>query len=196
MGVDVGKVLNVVIAERPNRKSLKVIKVCEVESFNDLHDLAQRYNVRCTVIDYKPEIRKVREFQADETHQVFACDYVERKTGQAAWDERDGFVKVNRTEICDATHELVINPGRLTLPRRCNDMERFVKQMCNIIKVLLEDKVVGNKEFRYQKTGDDHYRHAMNYCLLASERIGMISDKALISTYFKRRRSSRSWMGV
>lgn len=196
MGVDVGKVLNVVIAERPNRKSLRVVKVCEVESFNDLHELAKRYNVRCTVIDYKPEIRKVREFQADETHQVFACDYVERKTGMAAWDERDGFVKVNRTEICDATHELVINPGRLALPRKCHDMERYVKQMCNMIKVLLEDKTQGNKEFRYQKTGADHYRHAMNYCLLASERIGMISDRALVSTYFKRRRSSTSWMGV
>jgi len=196
MGVDVGKILNVVIAERPNRKSLKVVKVCEVTSFNDLHDLASRYNVRCTVIDYKPEIRKVREFQAAESHQVFACDYVERKTGQASWDERDGFVKVNRTEICDASHELVINPGRLSLPRRSHDMEKFVKQMCSIIKVLLEDKTVGNKEFRYQKTGDDHYRHAMNYCLLASERIGISSDKNLISTYFKRRRSSHSWMGV
>jgi hypothetical protein len=196
MGVDVGKILNVVIAERPNRSSLKVIKICEVESFNDLHDLAKRYNVRCTVIDYKPEIRKVREFQASESHQVFACDYVERKTGQAAWDERDGFVKVNRTEICDATHELVINPGRLTLPRRNQVVEKFVHQMCNLIKVLLEDKLIGSKEFRYQRTGDDHYRHALNYCLLASERIGIASDRHIMKSHLRRRKSAYSWMGA
>jgi len=196
MGVDVGKMLNVVIAERPTRNSIKVIKIAEVESFNDLHDLARDFNVKCTVIDYKPEIRKVREFQATERHQVFACDYVERKTGQASWDEKDGFVKVNRTEICDATHDLVVNVGRLMLPRRSAEMEKFVKQMCNMAKILAEDDDTGSKEYRYRKLGDDHYRHALNYCWLASQRIGIQSDKVLINSYFKRRRSARSWMSA
>jgi len=202
MGVDVGKKLNVIIGYRKTRQLLKVVKVCEVDSFNDLHELAYKYNVVSCVIDYKPEIHKVREFQASETYSVFACDYVERKTGAAAWDERDGMIKVNRTEICDATHELVINPGRLELPTKSKVMEDFVFQMCNIAKSLVDDPY-GGKEYRYRPLGSavkrpDHYRHALNYALLASERCGIQSDNEMVSRYFQRRRtrSATSWMAA
>lgn len=198
MGVDVGRVLHVVIAERSTRSLLKVVKVCRIDSFNDLHDLAQQYNVKCAVIDYKPEIRKVREFQAHERFQVFACDYIEKKTGQAAWDEKDDFVKVNRTEICDATHELVVNPGRLEIPRRCEEVAQFVKEMCNMAKTLITNEVTGSKEYRYRGLGaskPDHYRHALNYCLLASQRIGVVSDKNLIAGWFAKRRG-RSYLSA
>ena len=202
MGVDVGKKLNVIIGYRKTRELMKIIKICTVDDFNDLHELALKYNVVSGVIDYKPEIHKVREFQASETFSVFACDYVERKTGSAAWDERDGMIKVNRTEICDATHELVITPGRLELPSKCKPMDEFVFQMCNIAKSLVDDPH-GGKEYRYRSLGSstkkpDHYRHAMNYALLASERCGIQSDNELISRYFNRtrRRSSTSWMAA
>ena len=203
MGVDVGKKLNVIIGYRQTRQLLKVIKVCEVDSFNDLHLLAQKFNVTSCVIDYKPEIHKVREFQAHENYSVFACDYIERKTGSAQWDEQDKMVKINRTEICDATHELILNPGRLELPCRSKIMEDFVFQMCNIAKHLVDDPY-GGKEYRYRPLGNarkkpDHYRHALNYALLASERCGIMSDNKIISRYFnrkQRRRSGTSWMGA
>jgi len=202
MGVDVGKKLNVIIGVRKTRQLLKLIKICEVDDFNDLHELAMKYNVSSCVIDYKPEIHKVREFQASEPYSVYACDYVERKTGSAAWDERDGMIKVNRTEICDATHELVINPGRLELPSKSKVMEDFVFQMCNIAKSLVDDPY-GGKEYRYRSLGSstkkpDHYRHAMNYALLASERSGIQSENEMVSRYFNRRRvrTATSWMGV
>ena len=178
---------------------IKVVKICTVDEFYDLHDLARDFNVRCTVIDYKPEIRKVREFQRAENHRVFACDYVERKTGQASWDEKDGFVKVNRTEICDATHELVVNPGRLQLPRRCKEMEDYVKEMCNIVKILEEDEITGAKEYRYRGLGSgrpDHYRHATNYMLLASNRVGVASDRSFVSSYLNRRKRRGGWMAA
>lgn len=197
MGVDVGRTLHVVIAQRPTRKTLRIVKVARVGSFNDLHDLAKRFNVKCTVIDYKPEIRKVREFQAAERHQVYACDYIERRSGSAAWDENDGFVKVNRTEICDATHELVINVGRLTIPRKNEELKEYVKEMCNIAKTLIEDPVTGSKEYRYRKLGADHYRHATNYCLLAADRIGVVSDRDYIDKYFGKRKrfaGKTGWM--
>lgn len=197
MGVDVGRTLHVVIGVRPTRGTIKIIKLARVESFNDLHDLAKKFHVKCTVIDYKPEIRKVREYQSQERYPVYACDYVERKTGSASWDENDYFVKVNRTEICDATHELVVNPGRIVLPRRNTEMEEFVKEMCNIAKTLVEDPTTGSKEYRYRKLGADHYRHALNYAFLASERVGVISDRQFIDKYFhRRRRSSTSWMSA
>jgi hypothetical protein len=194
MGVDVGRELHVVIAERKNRQTLKVVRTTRVDSFNDLHDLAMRFNTKCAVIDLYPETRKVREFQKNETFQVFGCQYVDSKQSIWTWDEKDQIVKVNRTEVCDATHTLVAESGRLILPRRSKEIETFAFQMCNIAKILEEDPETGSKTYRYRKLDPrDHYRHALNYCYLASERTPVVSDMNLISRYFYGRRR-RTWM--
>lgn len=201
-GVDVGKELNVVIGVRKTRELIKILKVARLDSFNDLHEINQRFNVACCVIDYKPEIHKVRDFQKQEPYQVYACDYVERRSGKPAWDEQDGMIKVNRTEICDATHDLVVSPGKLELPSRNKEMEIFAFQMCNIAKKL-EDDPFGGKIYRYRQLGNDisgpdHYRHALNYALLASERVGTESDNQLVDKYFRQRmrRTGTSWMSA
>jgi hypothetical protein len=202
-GVDVGKQLHVVIGVRKTRELMKILHVARLDTWNELHDLNQRFNVTTCVIDYKPEIHKVRDFQKHEPYSVYACDYVERKIGGASWDEKDRTVKVNRTEICDASHELVIAPGRLELPSKNREMEQFVFEVCNIAKKL-EDDAFGGKVYRYRQLGNeisgpDHYRHALNYAMLAAERTGIESDNVLIEKYFKRRMrraSSSGWMSV
>lgn len=194
MGVDVGHpMLHVVVGYKKNKNSVKIIWMGRVSSFNDLHDIAHKYNIRSAVIDLKPEIRKVREFQNSETFSVFACDYVETRVGMTQWDEKDRVIKCNRTEICDASHDYVITPGRLELPRRHTELDMFVKEVCNIAKVLEEDDATGARVYRYKKLGPDHYRHALNYMLLASDRIGSISDNKLISMFFSRR-TKRNFM--
>jgi len=193
MGVDVGTQLHVVIAERKTRTSLKVIKICRVSSFNDLHDLARDFNVKSAVIDLFPEKRKVTEFQKAESFSVFGCNYVETRTGQTFWDEKQRIIKCNRTEICDATHDLVVEAGRLELPRRNLELDEFVKEMCNIAKVLEENVERAINLFRYKKLGSDHYRHSMNYCLLASDRCGTLSDKNIISRFWNNR-TQRTWL--
>lgn len=194
MGVDVGAMLHVVIAERITRNSLKVIKIVRVTSFNDLHDLARDFNVKSAVIDLFPEKRKVVEFQKAEKFSVFGCNYVETRTGNITWDDKDNIIKGNRTEICDASHSLVAEPGRLILPRRSTEIEIFAKEVCGIAKVLEEDHDTGNRIYRYKKVAPtDHYRHALNYCLLAADRTGIVSDKRIISNFFGRRRR-RTWM--
>jgi len=193
MGVDVGTELHVVIAERKNRRTLKVIKLARLSSFNDLHDIARDFNVKSAVIDLYPEQRKVREFQRNEHFQIYACQYVETRAGQTAWDDRDMVIKCNRTEICDATHELVTSPGRLIIPRYNSELQEYAKEMCNMAKVLEEDAQTGANVYRYKKLGADHYRHATNYCLLASERCGIISDKKILGRFFSGRKR-RSWL--
>lgn len=194
MGVDVGNpTLHVVVGYKKNKSSVKIIWTGRVSSFQDLHDIAYKYNVRSAVIDLKPEIRKVREFQNSETFSIFACDYVETRVGMTSWDEKDKVIKCNRTEICDASHDYVITPGRLELPRRNTELDIFVREVCNIAKVLEEDNDTGARVYRYKKLGSDHYRHALNYMLLASDRIGSISDNKLISMFFSRR-AKRNFM--
>jgi hypothetical protein len=102
---------------------------------------------------------------------VFGCDYQERQKGAFAWDERNKVVTCNRTEVCDATHELVVNKGRLELPRRSDELDNYIKHMTGIVKVLQEDDMTGSRVYRYRRISDDHYRHATNYFYLASTRI-------------------------
>jgi hypothetical protein len=194
MGVDVGTQLHYVIAERKTRNTLKVVKLGRATRFAELHDLARTFNVKSAVIDLYPEQRRVREWQRQETFSIFGCQYVETRSQQIAWDEKDRVIKCNRTEICDASHELVANPGRLELPRVNREIKEFALEVCNIVKLLDEDKETGARMFRYKKTSqNDHYRHALNYCLLAAERTGVVSDKNLISRFFSGRRR-RTWM--
>lgn len=189
MGVDVGKNLTVVIGTRPDRNLRKVVKTIEVESFNDVHDLAKKFNVQCAVLDLYPETRKVREFQKAEGYQVFLCEYKENQGKEATWDEVDGLITVNRTEICDATHELVTNPGRLEIPRKSDAIEQYVVQMVNMAKILDENPDTGSRVYRYRKLGPDHFRHATNYFLLASDRISITSDRKVIGRFFSRRKN-------
>ena len=92
------------------------------------------------VIDMEPELRKAREFAQAEPYPVFLCDYLDSVVAGPVWDEEKKLVKVNRTEICDATHDLVSSSGLLILPRRNEEIEIFGKQACNIAKVLEEDQ--------------------------------------------------------
>jgi len=194
MGVDVGRELHVVIAERTNRQALKILRICRVDHFSDLHDLAQRFNVRCAVIDLYPETRKVREFQKSETFQVFGCQYQDSMQSVWAWDEQARIVKVNRTEVCDATHNLIAESGKLELPRRTKEMDQFAFEVCNIAKILEEDTETGAKHYRYRKLDiRDHYRHALNYLYLAAERTPLASSQNLISRWYNGRRR-RTWM--
>jgi hypothetical protein len=195
MGVDVGTVLHTVIAQRTTGKTLKIIHIGRYDHFNDLHDLARDFNVKSAVIDLFPEKRKVVEFQKAENFSVFGCNYVESKTGSIAWDEKDRIIKGNRTEICDMSHDQVVSPSGLILPRRNVELEQFVKEVCNMAKVLDEDTDTGQRVYRYKKLGADHYRHAFNYALLASERIGTVSDSKLIGRFWKNRKR-RTWMSV
>lgn len=171
MGVDVGKVIHVVIGRpMPSGKQYKVTYAGRVGSFNDVHDLAKRHNVQSAVIDMEPETRKVRDFQANEPYKVFLCDYQERLKVGRKMDEKTGTITVRRTEILDTTHDVVTTPGMLEIPRQSNEIDEFAKEMCNVAKVLEEDKdVPGSRAYKYRKLGEDHYRHAFVYFYLACQ---------------------------
>jgi hypothetical protein len=176
MGVDVGKVLHVVVGYKPKEGVLHICYLARITSFNDLYSLAKRFNVQSCVIDLEPEMRKVREFQAAANFQVFLCDYQASAVKGFQWDEKFSLVKVNRTEICDLSHELFVRSGALILPRRCEEVDIFAHQCRNIAKVLEEDPETGSREYRYRKLGEDHYRHALNYLYLASSKIQAVQS--------------------
>lgn len=173
MGVDVGKKLHVVIGyPEASGRIRRILKTAIVDSFNDLHDLGSRFNVRACVIDGEPETRKAREFRKAANFPVFLCDYQERlKVGQRT-DYKTGMLIVRRTEICDATHTRIAS-NMYVLPRRNPDIEQYALEMSNIAKVLEEDQETGSKKYAYRKLGPDHFRHATNYFELACNQPGL-----------------------
>jgi hypothetical protein len=201
MGVDVGTSLHTVIGDRLSKNTVRVVKIARLSSFNDLYDLATRFNVKCAVIDLYPETRKVREFAEEARFEVFGCQYQEDKKHDVDWNQSSEVVTVGRTEVCDATHDLIIKKGRLILPRQSEEVvEHFIPQMCNMAKVLQEDDETGLRKYRYRKLGMDHYRHAMNYFHLASQRIGVYTPKRVRpvgkDAYAEEELPQGSWLGA
>jgi hypothetical protein len=212
MGVDRGKDLHISIVDRPRDGTVRLVKACTrsmfstesdkikgLSSLDPLHDLIKQFGVNTVVIDNLPEPGKVRSFREGESGvEVYGCEYLEQGRGVVNWDSKLGVVKTNRTEICDLTHDLVVTPGSFELPRRSDIIEEYAKHLCNIARVMQEDPDTGSREMRYRKLGPDHYRHSLNYALLASKRIGVyVSEKqrkARKDAWDVDDEQSRSWM--
>lgn len=179
MGVDVKKVKHVVIGTKTGNDRYEIIKVAEVESFKDVHDLAKRYNVKSGVVDIRPYEDEARQFQKSEPYKVYLCEYTESPLQEANFNDNTGVVKTYRTGIFDASHRVIVN-GQIRLPRRCKAVEDFAVGCCKCVKSKETNKRTGQIVYRYRKTGDrqDDYRNSLNYFLLAASgwRIGRVGS--------------------
>jgi hypothetical protein len=165
LGADIGKTDHVIIAQKKDKERARIIKICRVTGFPDIHDLAQRFNVKSAVIDLRPYEESFRKFQAEEPYKVFGCEYRDKMRTFMKEDEKDGVYVVSRTEMFDKTHAWVKNQ-QIEIPRQCDEVKEFAKQLCACAKVL-EENEQGDRIYRYRKLGDDHYRNALNYLWLA-----------------------------
>ncbi len=169
MGIDVGDTKHIVIGARIGNEQFQIFKTIALDSLNDIHDLARRFNVKSAVIDLRPERTTVMDFIAKEPYRAFACEYSDNPAFMRIWDTKTKIVKDYRTALFDETHRMVVTPGMLTIPRMSKDIKEFAKQMCNAYKLLETKKKTGAKKYRY-KGKKEHYRNALNYFLLAASR--------------------------
>lgn len=173
MGVDVGIIKHVVIGIKTGKENCEIIRVAQVKSFDDIHDLARRYGVKSEVVDIRPyedEARQHQKIEKSYGNKVWLCQYVDSPLEEADFNENNGVVKTYRTGIFDKTHRM-LTKGDIRLPRQCPAVEEFAQQCCNCAKHK-EEKQGSGTIYRYQKTGDqkqgEHYRHALNYFILAA----------------------------
>jgi hypothetical protein len=169
MGVDVGKKLHVVIGIRTDRESYEIINVSELDNLNELHDLAQKMNVKTCVIDSGPHDHGIREFQKNEPYTIYLCQYSETQPGKPKWDAKSGIVKVNRNEWCDKVH-ITYSNDRMRIPRPSEMVKEYARQMTKTAKQTTTDPDTGLKKVRWVKLGADHFYHASLYFLLAAAR--------------------------
>ncbi len=176
MGFDVGyPLIHVIIGHRIGNDRYRLVRMARVKDWHELHDLAQKYNVKVTVGDAMPESHKIREWAKSEAqyhNTVYPCYTQAYLKTFDNWGA-DNIVKVNKTDIFDETHQMAVNPGRMLIPRRCHEVDVFAHQMCMAAK-FLETDTKGNTSYHYKKVGskDDHYRCALNFFFLACKKVG------------------------
>jgi hypothetical protein len=176
-GLDVGKTKRLVIGKRIGKNSHEIVKVARLSSWDDISAMITRFNCKSGVIDARPYEDEARRFQ--QTHRnirIFLSEYSESSAVGKTYNLNTGIVKVNRTEICDATHNLVAEEGLLVLPRNCPEIHQFAVEVCNPAKVMEVNKRTKQALYRYRGT-EDHYRHALNYYLLAAEKAAVAKSR-------------------
>ena len=166
MGVDVGKAYHtVVIGEKVDKKRAKIIYMCRVKGFDAVHDIAKKYNVKSAVVDIRPYEESFTKFQQSEPYRVFGAEYKDKQREFLKTDEKAGVYSLLRNQIFDKTHAWV-KSKQIEIPRKCEEVNEFAKQMCNCAKIL-EETEQGDRVYRYIKLGPDHYRSAINYLYMA-----------------------------
>lgn len=162
MGVDVGRVLHVMI-----QNSLgKVVYIDTVKNFEDLDPLMKEYNIKKAVVDALPETRESQKFADRFQGRVMICYYsglTEVKMGE--WFKIDG-QKINT----DRTLSLDMWTARfktqnVELPKNVTSLTEFKEHMKALTRVVREEK--GNQKAEYLQVGPDHFYHAGNYSNLA-----------------------------
>jgi len=184
MGLDVGKLKHLVIGARTGKDRYEIYKTVILSNWNDVHDMCRKFHVRSGVVDIRPYEDSAREFQRTEPYRIFLCEYKENMPTGTNYNEKTGIVSVGRTEIFDATHRLVTTEGKFTIPRVCPEIKEFARQLCATAKVLETNKKTKLSVYRYKKLGEEHFRNALNYFLLAA-RGGRI---ATVNTYKNRQK--------
>ena len=184
MGVDVGDVKRVIIGGRQGQgadghERYEVLKVVEVQSWDQIHELADKFHVKSAVIDINPLRDEARQFQAKARFRTFLCDYTETGAMSVTYNQAQGTVRVQRTEICDKSAD-VFRKKQVTLPRRSPVIEAFAAQVTEPKCVEEKDKRTGAVLRRYRGK-NDHFRHAMNYFLMAADggKVGVMSEYSI-----------------
>lgn len=168
LGMDQGKDLHVVVGKRHWQKAGQVVHLGIYRDWEELDRLMVNFKVARAVVDALPETRAARAFAERHPGKVFLCFYQEHRRGHYAWNERDLTVSVNRTESLDASHQ-EIQRGELLLPRSSDLVTEFARHGHNTAKRLDEDAETGSKRYVFVKLGDDHFRHAYNYEVMARQ---------------------------
>ena len=184
MGVDVGKVLNVVVraAQDGETGERAQLYAGEVVSFDELAQLIRQYGPAVVVIDALPETRKVRELQSEfRRRKIWIAYYVTQAIGNkkktsAEWHRKDGKVTVDRTRVLDEMVGRFLD-GENTLPANAPSIKNYYNQMKSSVRVI-DTRPDGTQIAKWIETGADHFMHAEAYCHVAScyKSISAMSD--------------------
>jgi len=172
-GLDVGKELNLMIAEKDlDGEKRKVISVQHIQArqWSQVHSAMETYNIRMLVADMLPETSKVQDLVAAFPGRVLMADYsLSKVEGDEAWvaDENKARVRIARTPALDHTRDRLLM-GRDIFPDMPPELKgSFVAQM-TAAKRGMTTNSKGQDVAEWVETGPDHDRHSHLYMTVAA----------------------------
>jgi hypothetical protein len=171
MGVDTGKELHVVISrwKEDSREQREVVYIGTRQDYSELDDLMERFKISTCVIDALPEIHATRAFVNRHSGRAYLNYFVESQRGSYSWDYKESIVRENRTEALDASRQIV-RDRKVVLPRGGKVIQEFASHLAADVKQLIEDEETGAQQYRYVRTGTNHYSLAFTYDCIAWSR--------------------------
>lgn len=174
MGIDVGRVLHVVVRTMTDFESGETKQLYAGESnWESIHNLIKIYRPRTIVIDALPETTKARELQNQYARNMVWIAYYpnqpmgSKKEEMLTWNRVERTVLIDRTRLLDATSAGFY--GRTsTLPAHARNIRDYYSHMRASIKAPKEIGSSGTQIESYINVGADHMFHAEAYCLAAS----------------------------
>jgi hypothetical protein len=176
MGIDVGKVLHVVIREAAD--PWRLWNVADVDDFASLDPLMKAFQVQRCVIDSLPEMHAAANFVLAHP-EAWLADYGRTAPGHDAvrGSHRDpNRIHVNRTEALEGVTFRFVQRA-LALPAEARQLGGatrdglggYYQQLLSTARTLEQD-AAGNWAPRWLKPSrPDHYLHAELYCMVAED---------------------------
>lgn len=171
MGVDVAsaRALNVRISLHREDGTKIALKIALADTFDEVAQWMDQYNVAMCAVDHLPEGRLARGFAERFAGRVYLVAYntSQSPTGDRVIDIKDEerFITVRRVEVIDATFHL-INTQRNVLPADWPD--DYPAHLKALMKVAERDEV-GRQTVTYRATNPDDYAQAEIYDVVATE---------------------------
>ena len=163
MGIDVGNMLNVIIAKYLPDGRMRVLYIGVVEHYADIAKLHKDYRVRVGVVDAQPETRLSRRITKS-LRGMFRCYYA--KVKRDIIDPKNKIITVDRTQALDQVKEIVLMKD-IELPINARSIPDFYPQMTAAVRIYSREK----EEYTWvEGEQKDHYHHSMSY-LLISKRV-------------------------
>lgn len=168
IGIDVGPVKHhVVIGRKEYGGSIRIIWIGETD-WNGLDDLMKRYN-GYAIQDGLPEPNKSAAWVKKWPYRAWSCFYSKSpKTGKM-WNDDEKKITVYQSMAMDSSHAM-LQEGKVILPRKSDVIDTFAKHCHNVARKKIEDEETGSIYNKWVKLGEDHYRKAFSYMVLAMER--------------------------
>ena len=171
MGVDVGRVLHVVIRTFRRASSESRLDFAEtVRSFDELPELMRRFDVRWCVIDAQPELHMVTRFISTRPTRIRAAYYDRTERGHHRDDDTRS-MHLNRTQLFDALFES-FRQGVHRLPEDARKLGggvrdgigEYYREMLALQRLVERDSQ-GDLTARFENSNRaDHFAHAEAYC--------------------------------
>ena len=169
-GIDVGKVLNLVIREliiKGDNSIYKMVYLQRVPSFDVLKSILRAWNPRIVVIDSMPELHNVRSLK-EEFNNVFSCSFLQDSL-KLQINREERHVKIDRTVALDAVKQNV-DLGNFIMPMLGESLDEgnYYRQMKASARIMEpNDKHPEKSRFVWAETQADHYFLTEAYCNIA-----------------------------